>query len=58
VTRLNVAEALKDFCAEKETDVVVIMGLRIDGHTIQRDLAVFHCARPEVAHEVCFSLML
>ncbi|GFG35397.1 hypothetical protein Cfor_10127 [Coptotermes formosanus] len=52
VTCPNAAEALKEFSAEKETDVTVIMGLRIDGDLIWRDIAVFHLSKPEVAHEV------
>jgi hypothetical protein len=57
VTRSDVAEALKEFCAGKETNITVVMGLHIDGDRIQRDIAVFHSAKPEVAHEVCFSLV-
>jgi hypothetical protein len=49
----NVAEALKEFCAEKETTVTVLMGLRIDGDQVQRDIAVFSSAKPRIAHEVC-----
>jgi hypothetical protein len=56
VTCPNAAEALKEFSAEKETDVTVIMGLRIDGDLIWRDIAVFHLSKPEVAHEVCIGI--
>lgn len=54
----NVAEALKQFCQAHETDVTVIMGLHIDGDRIQRDIAVFHLSKPEVAHEVCISIFV
>jgi hypothetical protein len=57
VTHPGVEEALKEFCAIKETNIVVVMGLHIDGHQIQRDIAVFHSAKPEFAHEVCFPLL-
>jgi hypothetical protein len=53
----NVAEALKEFCAEKETNVTVLMGLHIDGDQIQRDIAVFSSAKPRVAQEVCFFII-
>jgi hypothetical protein len=36
----NVAEVLKEFCVEKETNVTVLMGLHIDGNQIQQDIAV------------------
>ncbi|XP_021921029.1 exopolyphosphatase PRUNE1 isoform X2 [Zootermopsis nevadensis] len=52
VTRPDVSEALKEFCAGKETDIAVVMGLRIDGDLIQRDIAVFHSTKPEVALEL------
>lgn len=52
----DVAEALKKFCAERETNVTVLMGLLIDGDQIQRDIAVFSSAEPRIAQEVCFFL--
>lgn len=48
----NVAQALKEFCAEKETNVAVLMGLNIDGDQIQRDIAVFSSEKPRIAQEV------
>jgi hypothetical protein len=48
----NVAEALKEFCAEKETNVTVLMGLCIDGEQIHRDIAVFSSGEPRIGHEV------
>lgn len=58
MTRSNAAETLKEFCVEKATDITVIMGLHIVGDLIQRDLAVFHLSKPEVAHEVCIGLFI
>jgi hypothetical protein len=49
----NVAEVLKEFCAEKETNITVLMGLHIDGDQIQRDIAVFSSKKPRIAQEVC-----
>ena len=54
----NAVEALEEFCAAKETDVTVIMGLRIDGELIRRDIAVFHLSKPEVAHKVCIGVFV
>jgi hypothetical protein len=53
----NVAGVLKEFCAEKETNVTVLMGLHIDCDKIQRDIAVFSSAKPRIAQEVCFFLI-
>ncbi|XP_069670608.1 exopolyphosphatase PRUNE1-like isoform X2 [Periplaneta americana] len=52
LTRPNVMEALKEFCAEMQTNIVVVMGLHIEGGVIQRDIAVFHVAAPEAAHKL------
>jgi hypothetical protein len=57
VTFPNVAEALKEFCSEKQTKIMVVMGLHIEGECIQRDIAVFHCAAPEGACEVCLFVL-
>ena len=54
----NAAEALKDFCAANETDVAVVMGMRIDGDQIRRDIAVFHLSQLEVAHKVCIGIFV
>jgi hypothetical protein len=48
----NVAEVLKEFCAERETNVTVLMGLHIDGEQIHRDIAVFSFGEPRIGHEV------
>ncbi|XP_023708607.1 exopolyphosphatase PRUNE1 isoform X2 [Cryptotermes secundus] len=53
----DVTEALKKFCAERETNVTVLMGLLIDGDQIQRDIAVFSSAEPRIAQEVIKCLM-
>jgi hypothetical protein len=53
----NVADSLKEFCAERETNMAVLMGLHIDGKQIQRDIAVFSSAEPRIANEVCASLL-
>jgi hypothetical protein len=50
----NVEEALKEFCAEREVNVTVLMGLHIDGEQIRRDVAVFSSGELRIAHEVWF----
>lgn len=52
------AEAVKEFCAVEQTDVTVIMGLRIDGDLIWRDIAVFHLSKPEISRKVCILIFV
>jgi hypothetical protein len=58
VTCPNAAEALQEFCAANETAVTVIMGMRVNGDLIRRDIAVFHLSEPEVAHKVCIGIFV
>ena len=56
VTRSEVLPALQQFCAEHGTNVAVLLGLKIDGDSIRRDLAVFNMDATEKAKKVSMNM--
>ncbi|KAJ9575630.1 hypothetical protein L9F63_007491, partial [Diploptera punctata] len=57
VNRHGMLAALQQFCTEHNTGVTVLLGLKIDGDSIKRDLAVFNMDAEDKAEQMVSCLM-